>query len=129
VWSAEGLVRYLPAKAQDLLFERINSLSPAGSWLATNLPAKNAVHPDLLASQRDQSKRLRAAAADVLDAEIPDVEDLWYPEERTDIADWLTEHGWDASAIGMADLLARYGRDVPEDNVLPPVDFVSARRS
>ena len=89
VWSAEGLLRYLPAKAQDLLFERINSLSPAGSWLATNLPAKNAVDPDLLASQRDQSKRLRAAAADVLDAEIPDVEDLWYPEERTDVADWL----------------------------------------
>jgi methyltransferase (TIGR00027 family) len=129
VWSAEGLLRYLPAKAQDLLFKRINSLSPAGSWLATNLPAKNAVNPDLLASQRDQSKRLRAAAADVLDAEIPDVEDLWYPEERTDIAAWLGEHGWDASAIGMADLLARYGRDVPEDNVLPPVDFISARRS
>ncbi len=79
VWSAEGLLRYLPATAQDLLFERINSLSPAGSWLATNLPAKNAVNPDLLASQRDQSKRLRAAAAQVFDAEIPDVEDLWYP--------------------------------------------------
>ena len=29
VWSAEGLVRYLPAKAQDLLFERIDSLTSA----------------------------------------------------------------------------------------------------
>lgn len=37
-WSAEGLVRYLPARAQDLLFERIDTLSPAGSWLATNVP-------------------------------------------------------------------------------------------
>jgi len=129
VWSAEGLVRYLPATAQDLLFERINSLSPVGTWLATNVPAKSAVNPDLLASQRDQSKRLRAAAAEVLDAEIPDVEDLWYPEERTDLPAWLGEQGWDASAIGMADLLARYGRGVPEVNVLPPVDFVSARRS
>jgi methyltransferase (TIGR00027 family) len=129
VWSAEGLVRYLPATAQDLLFERINSLSPAGTWLATNLPAKNAVNPDLLASQRDQSNRLRAAAAQVLDAEIPDVEDLWYPEERTDLAAWLVDQGWNASAIGMADLLARYGRGVPDVNVLPPVDFVSARRS
>ena len=64
----------------------------------------------------------------VLDAEIPDVEDLWYPEERTEVADWLGEHGWDASAIGMADLLARYGRIVPADDVLPPVVFVSARR-
>jgi methyltransferase (TIGR00027 family) len=129
VWSAEGLVRYLPATAQDLLFERINSLSPAGTWLATNLPAKSAVNPDLLASQREQSKQLRAAAAQVLDAEIPDVEDLWYPEERTDLAAWLGDQGWDASAIGMADLLARYGRGVPEVNALPPVDFVSARRS
>ena len=102
---------------------------PAGTWLATNLPATNAVNPELLASQRDESKRLRTAAAHVLDAEIPDLEDLWYPEERTDLAAWLGEHGWDASAIGMADLLARYGRDVPGDNVRPPVDFVSARRS
>jgi methyltransferase (TIGR00027 family) len=129
MWSAEGLLRYLPAQAQDVLLERINSLSSAGSWLATNAPAKSAVDPDLLASQREQSTRLRAAAARVLDAEIPDVEDLWYPEERTDVADWLGEHGWDASAIGMADLLGRYGRDVPEVNVLPPVVFVSARRA
>ncbi len=129
MWSAEGLLRYLPAAAQDLLFERIDALSPAGTWLATNLPAKRAVDPGLLASQRELSKRFRAAAAQVLDAEIPDVEDLWYPEERADLADWLKEHGWDASAIGMAGLLERYGRAVPADEVLPQVDFVSARRS
>ena len=40
MWSAEGLLRYLPAAAQDLLFERIDSLSAAGSWLATNGPSK-----------------------------------------------------------------------------------------
>ncbi|MGA9493691.1 MAG: SAM-dependent methyltransferase [Mycobacterium sp.] len=129
MWSAEGLLRYLPAAAQDLLFERIDSLSPAGSWLATNLPAKRAVEPALLAAQREQSQRFRAAAAQVLDAEIPDVDDLWYPEERTDLTDWLGAHGWDASTIGMADLLARHGRNVPADDVLPQVDFVSARRS
>ena len=128
VWSAEGLLRYLPAAAQDLLFERIDSLSASGSWLATNAPAKSAVDPELLARQREQAKRLRAAAAEVLDAEIPDVEDLWYPEERTEVTDWLGEHGWDASQIGMADLLARYGRHIPGDDVLPPTVFVSARR-
>ncbi|MGA8330706.1 MAG: class I SAM-dependent methyltransferase [Mycobacterium sp.] len=129
MWSAEGLLRYLPAADQDLLFERIDSLSPAGSWLATNLPAKRAVDPGLLARQREQSQRFRAAAAQVLKAEIPDVDDLWYPEERTDLTRWLSEHGWDASAIGMADLLARHGRAVPADDVLPQVDFVTARRS
>ena len=128
VWSAEGLLRYLPAAAQDLLFERIDSLSASGSWLATNAPAKSAGDPELLASQREQAKRLRAAAAEVLDAEIPDVEDLWYPEERTEVTDWLGAHGWDASQIGMADLLARYGRHIPGDDVLPPTVFVSARR-
>jgi methyltransferase (TIGR00027 family) len=129
VWSAEGLLRYLPAQAQDLLFERIDSLSPSGSWLATNAPAKSALNPDLLAHQREQGQRLRAAAARVLDAEIPDVDDLWYPEERTEVTDWLGEHGWDASVIGMAELLTRYGRNVPGDDVLPPTVFVSARRS
>jgi methyltransferase (TIGR00027 family) len=127
MWSAEGLLRYLPAAAQDLLFERIDSLSAPGSRLATNGPSKNAVNPQLLASQRELSTRFRAAAAQVLGAEIPNVEELWYPEDRTEIVDWLGEHGWEASSIGMADLLARHGRNIPADDVLPPVVFTSAR--
>ena len=128
MWSAEGLLRYLPAAAQDLLFERIHSLSAPGSWLATNGPSKHAVNPDLLARQREQSRRFRAAAAEVLGTEIPNVEELWYPEERTEIVDWLGDHGWEASAIGMADLLTRHGRTVPEDDVMPHVVFTAARR-
>jgi methyltransferase (TIGR00027 family) len=129
VWSAEGLLRYLPARAQDLLFERIHALSPAGSWLAVNAPAKGAADPDKLARQREQAQRFRAAASRVLDTEVPDLEDLWYPEERTDVTDWLVEHGWDASAITMGEMLTRYGRNVPGDDVLPPTVFVSAQRS
>jgi len=129
VWSAEGLLRYLPARAQDLLFERVQALSPSGSWLAVNAPAKEAADPDKLARQREQSQRFRAVASRVLDIEVPDVDDLWYPEERTDVTDWLREHGWDASAITMGEMLARYGRSVPGDDVLPPTVFVSAQRS
>jgi len=128
MWSAEGLLRYLPAAAQDLLFERIDSLSAAGSRLAANGPSKNAVNPNLLARQRAKSTRFRAAAAEVLGAEIPDIEELWYPEERTEIVDWLGEHGWEATAIGMADLLAKHGRTVPADDVMPAVVFTSAHR-
>jgi methyltransferase (TIGR00027 family) len=128
-WSAEGLLRYLPAQAQDLLFERIHTLSPFGSWLAVNAPAKSALDPELLARQRDQAQRVRAAASRVLDTEVPDLDDLWYPEERTEVTDWLREHGWDASAITMGEMLARYGRSVPGDDVLPPTVFVSAQRS
>jgi methyltransferase (TIGR00027 family) len=129
VWSAEGLLRYLPARAQDLLFERVQALSPSGSWLAVNAPAKEAADPDKLARQREQSQRFRAVASRVLDIAVPDVDDLWYPEERTDVTDWLREHGWDASAISMGEMLARYGRNVPGDDVLPQTVFVSAQRS
>jgi methyltransferase (TIGR00027 family) len=129
VWSAEGLLRYLPAQAQDLLFERIQALSPTGSWLAVNAPAQGALDPDLLARQRDQSHRFRSAASRVLDTDVPDVEDLWYPEERTDVVAWLTAHGWDASATTMSEMLTRYGRNVPNDDILPPTVFVSAQRS
>ncbi|UQX11156.1 class I SAM-dependent methyltransferase [Candidatus Mycobacterium methanotrophicum] len=127
-WSAEGLLRYLPAQAQDLLFERILTLSPSGSWLATNAPAESALEPERLARQREQSQRLRAAAAQALDTEVPELEDLWYPEERTDVTEWLRDRGWDASAITMGEMLARYGRNVPADDILPPTVFVSAQR-
>jgi len=130
VWSAEGLLRYLPARAQDLLFERVQALSPSGSWLAVNAPAKEAADPDKLARQRERSQRFRVVASRVLDiAVVPDVDDLWYPEERADVTDWLREHGWDASATTMGEMLARYGRNVPGDDVLPPTVFVSAQRS
>lgn len=44
-WLAEGLVRYLPARAQDLLFERIDALSRPGSWLASNVPGAGFSRP------------------------------------------------------------------------------------
>lgn len=128
MWSAEGLLRYLPAAAQDLLFERIDSLSAGGTWLATNLPSASAVNPELIAGRRDRSKRIRAAAAQVLGIEIPDDEELWYAEQRTDLVGWLRDRGWDASSVSMADLLARYGRAVRTEIARPPVDFVSACR-
>lgn len=128
VWSAEGLIRYLPAWAQDLLFERIDALSPVGSWLAVNAPAKNFLDPDLLARQREQMRRYRAAAAKLVGTETTDTEDLWYREERTDVSAWLRERGWDASVTTMAEMLGRYGRSVPDEGVMPPTDFIAAQR-
>ncbi|MGH3524545.1 MAG: SAM-dependent methyltransferase, partial [Mycobacterium sp.] len=64
----------------------------------------------------------------VLDIEVPDVDDLWYAEERTDLPEWLHEHGWDASVITMGEMLARYGRSVGEDDAIPPTVFVAAHR-
>ncbi len=127
-WSAEGLLRYLSASAQDQLVERVHSLSPRGSWLAANAPGPDHLDPERLARQRQRIERLYAAAAQLIDAEIPDVEDLVYAEERTDVGAWLREHGWEASVVTMAEMLARHGRSVPEEDVLPPTVFVSARQ-
>ncbi|OBK17124.1 class I SAM-dependent methyltransferase [Mycobacterium asiaticum] len=129
-WSAEGLVRYLPAQAQDLLFERIHALSAPGSWLASNVPDKGAVDHDLLLRQREEMQRIRAAASRVVDAEIPAVEDLWYPEERTALTDWLRERGWEATAADFPELMARYHRELPDgsQDSMPPTLFVSARK-
>ncbi|MCI4676234.1 class I SAM-dependent methyltransferase [Candidatus Mycolicibacterium alkanivorans] len=130
VWSAEGLVRYLPAQAQDLLFERIHSLSAEGSWLASNVPGAGFTDPDKLRRQREDMQRMRAAAAKLVNAEVTDFDDLWYPEERTPVDRWLREHGWDVSAATFPELMARYGRSIPQDaqDSMPPTVCVSAQR-
>ena len=129
-WSAEGLVRYLSAEAQDLLFERIHSLSAAGSWLASNVPAAGFTDPEIVRRQRENTQRMQAAAAKLVDTEITDVDGLWYPEERSPVDNWLREHGWDVSVATFDELMARYGRTVPEGarNAMPPTLYISAQR-
>lgn len=130
-WSAEGLVRYLPAQAQDLLFERIDALSAPGSWLASNVPGAGFTDPDIVRRQREDMARMRAAAAKLVDAEITDFDDLWYPEERTPVDSWLRERGWDVTTATFSELMARYGRGIPADagHAMPPTLYVSARRT
>ncbi|HEU0191948.1 MAG TPA: class I SAM-dependent methyltransferase [Mycobacterium sp.] len=127
-WSAEGLLRYLPAQAQDLLFERIDGLSAPGSRLATNAVAAEAVDPERLARQREQMYRLRSAAAALVNTEVTDLEDLWYAEARSDVGAWLAEHGWRASTESLTQWLARYGRgDLASDRM--PNLFVSGEKA
>jgi len=129
-WSAEGLVRYLPAQAQDLLFERIHSLSVEGSRLASNVPSAGFTEPERIRRQREDMQRMRAVAAKLVKAEITDYNDLWYPEERMDVDSWLGEHGWDVSTATFSELMARYGRSVPQgaEDSMPPTLYVSAQR-
>jgi methyltransferase (TIGR00027 family) len=129
-WSAEGLVRYLPAQAQDLLFERIHSLSAAGSWVASNVPGEGFTDPNRVRRQREDMQRMRATATKLVNADITDYDDLWYPEERTPVDGWLREHGWDVSVATFEELLSRYGRNVPEgaEDSVPPTLYVSAQR-
>ncbi len=129
-WSAEGLVRYLPAQAQDLLFERIHALSAQGSWLASNVPGAGFTDPERVRRQREDMQRMLAAAAKLVNAEITDYDDLWYPEERTAVDGWLSEHGWEVSTATFSELMARYGRSIPQgaEDSMPPTLYVSAQR-
>jgi O-methyltransferase involved in polyketide biosynthesis len=45
--------------------------------------------------------------------EAPGIEELWFTEERTDVTEWLCEHGWEVSSIAAHDLMDRYHRPAP----------------
>ena len=125
-WAAEGLLPYLPSDAQDVLFERIDELSAPGSRVAVETFGADFFDSDYLAGRREQLRRLREEAGEDPDAKVPDTQDLWYVEERTDVAGWLTEHNWRVSAVEAVELMTRYGRYTPVggDAVAPRTVFV-----
>lgn len=124
-WAAEGLLSYQSAEGQDLLFERIDDLSAADSRAAIEAFGADFFDPEYLASRREQLRAMRESAGD---DGTPDTEDLWFIEERTDVADWLTAHNWEVSTIGALDLMDRYGRCATErsETVAPRTVFVEA---
>ena len=129
-WSAEGLLPFLPAAAQELLFERMQELSAAGSRIAVEAPGPGFMDPDARARQREQMQRFRALAAR-LDGQrdIPDIQDLWYFEEREDVGDWLRRHGWEVSVVPAEELMTRYDRPPADiEDAAPQSLFVSAQR-
>jgi methyltransferase (TIGR00027 family) len=128
-WLAEGLLMYLPADAQDRLFTQITELSPAGSRIAVETAARHA-------DERRQEMRERfQKVADQLGLEqTVDVQDLIYHDEnRADVADWLGEHGWKATAQNSGDEMRRLGRWVEGVPMADDKDafaqFVTAERA
>ena len=115
-WAAEGLLPYLPAEGQDLLFERINELSAPGSRVAVESFGSGFFDRDYLASRQEQMRRLREEAGEDASENVFDPQDLWYIEDRTDVADWLTEHNWEVSATESVELMTRYGRWAPDQD-------------
>jgi methyltransferase (TIGR00027 family) len=125
-WAAEGLLPYLPADGQDLLFERITDLSAQGSRVAVEAFGAGFFDPEYLASRRERVRQLREQAGVPDDA--PDVADLWFIEERTEVTDWFCGHGWEVSAIDAVDLMSRFNRTT-DDDTTPRTTFVEARFS
>jgi methyltransferase (TIGR00027 family) len=111
-WLAEGLLPYLPAEAQDRLFEILTGLSAPGSRVA--------VEAFSLGTADSEARRIaRRARFDRMRQRLGldiNVETLTYQESgRADAADWLTQHGWRVDAISNADEMARLGRAIPAD--------------
>lgn len=106
-WIAEGLLIYLPPEAQDLLFDRIDTLSAAGSRLAT----EHIPDTDMFSDERSQeiSDRLRSYGHDI------EMRELIYHGERSDIVDYLTNRGWDVTAQGVREAYAANGFEFPEE--------------
>ena len=109
-WSAEGLLIYLPADAQDRLFDEITALSAPGSRLATEHV------PDLSAVTDDRTKqltdRMREVGSDIEMAE------LVYQGDRSDVVEYLTAKGWNVTAAGAREAHEANGFDFPDDGLM-----------
>jgi methyltransferase (TIGR00027 family) len=132
VWSAEGLMPYLPAAAQELLFNRVDALTVTGSRVAVEALGPKFLDPDFRAKRRARMDRVRALVAKVdPDRELPSTEELFYFEEREDVGDWFGRHGWDVTVTTADELMAGYGRSVPKqvEDQVPGNLFVAAQRT
>jgi methyltransferase (TIGR00027 family) len=131
VWSAEGLMPYLPAAAQDLLFDRVHGLTVSGSRVAVEALGPTFLDPEVRAQRRERMDRIRAFMADIdPQREIPRTDELWYFEEREDVGDWFRRQGWDVTVTPTAALMAGYDRGVPQEveDRVPGNLFVAAQR-
>lgn len=89
-WTAEGLLPFLPAEAQDRLLDNITALSPEGSRLASEVAVipTSADGDQSFASLEDVTKRWRDHGFDI------ELGELGYSEDRHDVADYLDSRGW-----------------------------------
>jgi len=96
-WLVEGLLPYLPARAEADLFDRIDALSGAGSRVAIE-------HFDPAALE-DRSEELSALLG-------IDLTELMYLDHREDPADRLRRRGWAVSWTQATDFAKAHQRDL-----------------
>lgn len=107
-WLAEGLLMYLPAAAQDGLFERITELSAPGSRIAAETAGNHADE-----RRQQMSERFKRVAEQIGLQQTVDVSDLIYhDDDRADVRGWLDAHGWRAGTQHALDEMRRLGRAV-----------------
>jgi methyltransferase (TIGR00027 family) len=126
-WLAEGLLPYLPAAAQDLLFDRVQELSATDSRIAVEAFGPEYFDEDYQRRRRESMQEMRAAMSSA-GREMSDVADLFFNEPHADVADWLRDHGWEVSTDTSAELLTRHKPELSQDPQNPGSLFVEGRR-
>lgn len=125
-WLAEGLLMYLPAEAQDRLFENITALSALGSRISVETVGEHAA--ERRQRMRDRFDKL---AGQFGMGQVMNVQDLMYEDpDRADVAEWLDSHGWSSTSVTSQDEMRRLNRWVPVDNADDKAfsTFVTARK-
>jgi methyltransferase (TIGR00027 family) len=126
-WLAEGLLPYLPAAGQDLLFERVQRLSATDSRIAVECFGHDFYDPEYQEKRRAAMQEMRDAVAGT-GRQMTDVSELFFNEPRADVVDWLAEHGWEVDSIEAAELMARHKRERVSEMLENRSLFVEARR-
>jgi methyltransferase (TIGR00027 family) len=126
-WLAEGLLMYLPADAQDRLFELVTELSAPGSRVAAETVGVQAEERREL--MRERFAQIRAKLGMEQAIEVSDL--MYHDEDRADVTEWLNGHGWAASAVTSQDEMRRLGRWVLLEEIDEKAfsDFVVGERS
>lgn len=125
-WLAEGLLMYLPADAQDRLFENITALSAPGSRISVETVGEHAA--ERRQRMRDRFDKL---AGQFGVGQTINVQDLMYEDpDRADVAEWLDAHGWSSTSVTSQDEMRRLNRwvqvDTADDKAFST--FVTARK-
>ncbi|BBZ35170.1 SAM-dependent methyltransferase [Mycolicibacterium confluentis] len=123
-WLAEGLLIYLPAEAQDRLFDQITELSVPGSAVATEY-APGIMDFDA-EKAREMSESLRTQGLDL------DMSSLVYAGQRSHVMEYLGSLRWHVTGVPRNDLLTQAGRPLPpvdDNDALGEIVYVSAQLS
>ncbi len=113
-WLAEGLLMYLPADAQDRLFQQVTELSAPGSRLSVE-----AVHHQDEERRERMRERWQKMSDDLGIERDVDISELTYNDPvRADATEWLGGHGWSAAGVSSTDEMRRLDRwtEVPEED-------------
>lgn len=104
VWIAEGLLPYLPPRAEELLFDLVHARSAPGSRIGIeHIPDLGST--DILDTIRSSDAGARLGL---------DVNDVLSTEPRRNPVEWLARQGWQTAVDRAGDLAASYGKHLPD---------------